>query len=85
MRVKFSSVVASGHVNLSLVDETDNLDVCRRLKYLDTLKGASGNETCTVTRLRTPCNFQLLGITDSRVGIWGRPQAEVCITSKYIM
>ena len=30
MRVKFPSVVISGHINLGLVDETGDLDVCRR-------------------------------------------------------
>jgi len=73
VRVKLSSVVVRGHVNLGLVDEAVDLDVRRGHKHLNTLKSTIGNEASAVTGLCAPGNFLLLGITDSRVGDGGCP------------
>jgi len=77
MRVEFSSIVLSVHVNLSLVDKTSDLNVLRCDEILNTLKGTIGNETSAVTRLCAPCNLLLFSIADSGVGDGWCPLAEI--------
>lgn len=79
MRVEFSSVVVSIHVNLSLVDETSDLNVLGRNEVLNTLEGTVGNEASAVARLCAPCNFLLFSIADGRVGAGRCPQAKVWV------
>jgi len=49
VRVHFTSVVTGEHVNLGLVDETNDLDVIGSSQILHTSNGSSRNETCTMT------------------------------------
>lgn len=75
--VEFSSKVVGGKVDVGLVDETDDLDVVGGPHELNTLEGASRDETRSVTGLGAPGDFLLLRLTDSG-GTGGRcPKAEI--------
>lgn len=77
VRVKLSSIVIRGEVNEGLVDETDNLDVVGGLHELNTLKGASGDETTTVTGLGAPGDFLLFRLSNGRRAVGRCPEAEI--------
>jgi len=60
MRVKFTSVVAEGNVELCEVAVTDQLDVVVVFQEGDTTDGAVRNNTGIVTLLGAPSNFDCL-------------------------
>lgn len=64
MRVKLSTEVIRGQVDLGLVNESNNLEVRLGLDELETSDGTSRNETGTTSRLGAPCNLLVLGITN---------------------
>jgi hypothetical protein len=76
-RIQLSPSIIGGHVDFGLVDESDNLDISRRSRELDSCNGASGNYSRAVARVGAPCDFSGLGIGDERV--WGgrAPYAKV--------
>ena len=75
--VKLSSTIVSLDVDLSLIDETDDLDVVGGLGELDTGEGTSRDEAGAVTLLRAPGDLLTLGVTDGGVGVRGCPKTEV--------
>lgn len=77
VRVHLTSIVARDHVDLGLVNETDDLNVIGGLGVLDTVEGASGDETSTVLGLGAPCDHDTLDITNLLAIVRGGPQAEV--------
>lgn len=62
---------------MSLVDETDDLDVTRGLDVLDTSQGTRRDQASTMTLLCAPSDFLTLRVTNGRIGLGGGPQAEV--------
>lgn len=77
MRVKLSSRVISLEVDLSLVDEPNNLDIIRCLHVLQTSESTRGDKAGTPTRLGAPGNFLTLSVGDEGVGLGWRPKAEI--------
>jgi hypothetical protein len=75
--VQLSTKVIRLEVDQWLIDETNDLDVVRSLRVLNTLEGASGNETSAMTGLGAPRHFFAFRITDG--GGTGRrcPKAEI--------
>ncbi len=76
--IEFSSGVAALDVNEALVNEADDLHVVGRAHELNTFEGSCGDETCAAARLRAPGNFLSFSIRNCGVGLYGRPQTEVC-------
>jgi len=82
VRVHLSTKVPVGHVYLSLVDETNNLDIVGSFKELETSQGALGDEAGTVARLGAPGNHLAFDVSDSLAGLRRGPQAEIYIRRK---
>ncbi|ELU37247.1 hypothetical protein AG1IA_08725 [Rhizoctonia solani AG-1 IA] len=68
MRVELSPSIIGSQINLTLVDETGDLNVVRSLEILNTLQCTSGNYTSSVSLLGAPRNLSSFGIGDQRVG-----------------
>jgi len=79
VRVKLSSFVTTGDVNLGEVTSTGDLDKGRGLEEVSAVDGAVGDETGTVTRLHTVSDHDRLVVTDSGsgLGVRGTPETEV--------
>jgi hypothetical protein len=77
VRIKLSSIIVGGYVNLGLVDEANDLYVVRSLDVLDTLKSGGRDEACAMAGFGAPSDFLTFGVTDGRVRHWRSPQAEV--------
>jgi hypothetical protein len=75
--IKLSSVIVSSHVNLGLINESNDLNVIGCLNELDTSQSTARDQASSVPRLSAPGNFLLLGITDGGVRLGGSPQTEV--------
>lgn len=80
VRVHFTSVVVSGHVNLGLVNEANDLDVVRGFQVLNTGDGFSRNKTCPATWVCTPGNHLAFYFANSLAWFWWSPEAEVTRT-----
>lgn len=77
VRVQLASIVISSDVDLSLINETGDLDVVWGFDELYALESTGGDKTSTVSRLCTPGHFLTFGVTNGGVGLWGSPEAEV--------
>lgn len=77
VRIHLTSIVALDHVNLRLVDETNNLDVVGGLDELHTGERAFGDETSAVSGLGAPGDHGSFDISDIVAGFGGGPEAEV--------
>ena len=77
MRIHFTSIVARGHVDRGLINETNDLNVVGGFQPLETSDGVSGNETGSVTSLSTPGHHLSFKVCDG--GVWLRrgPKTEV--------
>lgn len=75
--VEFTSRVVSSEINVLLGDVASDLDVVGGLDELDTSQGTSGDDTGTIVWLGAPGNGFTLSVTNSAVGSWGTPEAEV--------
>ena len=64
MRIKFASGIRRGDVDEGLIKERDDFKVGRGLEELHSQDRALRDETGTAARLRTPCNFDTLGVGD---------------------
>ena len=60
-----------------MIDKTDDLDVVWGLHELDTPESASGDEASAMTRLCTPGNGLMLGLTDGGRAIRWPPNTEI--------
>ena len=78
VRVHFTSIVVSAHVDLGLVDKTNDLDIIRGLHELNTLEGTTGNKTSAVLRLRAVSDSFAFSVSDDRVRVRRAPETEVC-------
>ena len=77
VRVEFTPIVFGLDVDQALVNESDDLDVVRGLRVLNTLKGTRGDNAGTMAGLGAPCHLFPLGVSDEGVFLRGSPQAEV--------
>lgn len=77
MRVHFPSGVVGPEVGLCLVDKTDDLNVVWGSHELNTLEGATWDETSAMARLGTPRDGLVLGFTNSGGTIRGGPHTEI--------
>ena len=77
MRVKLSTKVAGGHVDLSLINEADNLHIVRGSHELDTLEGTGRDQAGAMAGFGAPCNHLSFLVSDDRVDWIRCPQAEV--------
>ena len=75
--VKLSSTIVSLDVDLSLIDETDDLDVVGGLGELDTGEGTTRDEASAVALLGAPSDDLTLSVGDGRVGGGRSPETEV--------
>lgn len=77
VRVELSSVVTGLQVDLSLVDETGELDVLASLENLYTRQDTRWDETGPPATLGAPCDFLLFRVTNSRVWLRRSPKTEI--------
>lgn len=75
--VHLSSTIIRGHVDLGLVNVTNNLDIVGSLHKLDTSKGAGGNQASAAAGLGAPCNSLALRVANNRIGFRRSPNAKV--------
>jgi len=77
MGVQLSSSIIGHEVDEGLVDETNDLEVVRSPHKLNTLEGASGDETSTVTGLGAPGDFQRFRVGYGFAGGGRCPKTEI--------
>jgi hypothetical protein len=77
MWVHLTSEVTGKNINLSLVDETDDLDVVRSLHELKASESAGWDETGALARLGTPSNHLSFVAANIHAGFRGTPETEV--------
>jgi len=77
MGVHLSSSIISSHVDEGLVDVAGDLNVCRGPHELNTSDGTGGDGSGPMRRVRAPGNGRGFCVTDSGVGDWRTPEAEV--------
>lgn len=77
MRVEFTTGIVRLQVDLSLVDEANNLNIIGRPHELNSLEGPSGNGTSSTAGFCAPRNFFTFRIRDGGVGVWWGPETEV--------
>lgn len=77
MRIHLSSCIIGPEVCLSLVDKTNDLDVVWGPHELDALESAGGDKTGAATRLGTPRDRLMLGLTDGGRAIRWRPNTKI--------
>jgi hypothetical protein len=78
MGIEFTSVVVSLQVDLSLINETNNLNVVRSLHELDTLESSRREDTGAIAGLGAPSNLKLLSLSNGGWSTRRSPKTEVC-------
>jgi len=75
--VEFTSLITRRETDLSLVDETDSLDIVLGIQPLDTSDSAGGDDARTVAGLGAPSDFTSFTLANSIIRLTAAPHAEV--------
>jgi len=75
--VELTALVASGKANLSLIKESNDLNVIFGIEELDTSDSTGRDDTGAMARLSAPGHFTRLTLTNGIIGFTATPHTEV--------
>lgn len=79
MRIKFATSIRTVDVDILLVNDAGEQNVCRGLENLNTSECSGRHDTSAMSGLRAPRNSLSFFILNQRVGVGGSPDTEVYI------